>query len=135
MLFFDRIRGFFSYTFLLKLSAVFFSVKIIMMYIADSMILIYIAQINQILGYGLMFPAMVGFIDNIMSKEEAVRGQAVFTTAITAGNVLGCILGGRILDVSSVESLLLISSAITVAGAVIIFAVVDKIRIYEFKEG
>ena len=44
-------------------------------------------------------------------------------------------MGGRILDVSSVESLLLISSAITVAGAVIIFAVVDKIRIYEFKEG
>ena len=61
-----------------------------MIWLAPSMTLIYLAQVNQVLGYGLMFPAMVGFIDDIMSKGEAVRGQAVFTTAITVGNVLGC---------------------------------------------
>ena len=83
---------------------------------------------NQVLGYGLMFPAMVGFIDDIMSKGEAVRGQAVFTTAITVGNVLGCVFGGRILDIASVRTLLFISSLITVAGTLVICAAVNHVK-------
>lgn len=128
MIFFDRLKRRFSYIFLLRIAAVFFAVKITMMYLARSMMLIYIAQINQILGYGLLFPAMVGFIGHVMTKGEAVRGQALFTTAITSGNVLGCIAGGRILDIMSVNSLLLISSAVTVLGTIIIWIMVRTIR-------
>jgi len=128
MLFFDKLKEKFSYVFLLRVSAIFFTIKIVMIYLADSMFLLYAAQINQVLGYGLMFPAMVGFIDSIMSKGEAVRGQAVFTTAITVGSVLGCVFGGRILDVFTVRILLLISSVITLIGTVIICAAVKKIK-------
>ena len=128
MLLFDKLKERFSYVFLLRVSAIFFAAKIVMIYMAESMTFIYIAQLNQMLGYGLMFPAMVGFIDNIMSKGEAVRGQAMFTTAITAGNVLGCVFGGRILDVSTAKTLLLISSVITVAGTVIICTIIRRIK-------
>ena len=128
MLFFDRLKKHFSYVLLIRVAAVFFAVKIIMMYLADSMTMIYIAQINQMMGYGLMFPAMVGFIDDIMSEGEAVRGQAVFTTAITVGSVLGCIAGGRILDLYTVKILLLISSCITVMGTALISVTVNRIR-------
>lgn len=128
MLLFDKLKERFSYVFLLRVSAIFFAAKIVMIYMAQSMTFIYIAQLNQMLGYGLMFPAMVGFIDNIMSKGEAVRGQAMFTTAITAGNVLGCVFGGRILDVSTAKTLLLISSIITVAGTVIICTIIRRIK-------
>lgn len=128
MLFFDRLKKHFSYVLLIRVAAVFFAVKIIMMYLADSMTMIYIAQINQMMGYGLMFPAMVGFIDDIMSEGEAVRGQAVFTTAITVGSVLGCIAGGRILDLYTVKILLLISSCITVMETALISVTVNRIR-------
>ncbi len=128
MLLFDRLKARFSYVLLIRVSAVFFAIKIIMTYMAGTMEVLYVAQINQVLGYGLMFPAMVGFIDSIMSKGEAVRGQAVFTAAITVGNVLGCVFGGRILDVSTAKTLLFISSAITVTGAVIICFIVNKIK-------
>lgn len=128
MLLFDRLKARFSYVLLIRVSAIFFAVKIIMMYMAESMGVLYLAQINQVLGYGLMFPAMVGFIDSIMSKGEAVRGQAVFTTAITVGNVLGCVFGGRILDISTAKTLLLVSSVITVAGTAIICVVVRRIK-------
>lgn len=127
MLFFDKLRHRFSYVLLLRVSAVFFAAKIIMIWLAPSMTFIYLAQVNQVLGYGLMFPAMVGFIDDIMSKGEAVRGQAVFTTAITVGNVLGCVFGGRILDIASVRTLLCISSLITVAGTLVICAAVNHV--------
>ena len=128
MLFFDKLRSRFSYILLLRGSAVFFAIKIIMIWLAPSMTFIYLAQVNQVLGYGLMFPAMVGFIDDIMSKGEAVRGQAVFTTAITVGNVLGCVFGGRILDIASVRTLLFISSLITVAGTLVICAAVNHVK-------
>ena len=128
MLFFDKLRRRFSYILLLRVSAVFFAIKIIMIWLAPSMTFIYLAQVNQVLGYGLMFPAMVGFIDDIMSKGEAVRGQAVFTTAITVGNVLGCVFGGRILDIASVRTLLFISSLITAAGTLVICAAVNRVK-------
>ena len=128
MLFFDKIKKHFSYVFLLRVAAIFFAVKITLMYLADTMTVMYMAQACQVLGYGLMFPAMVSFIDDIMTKGEAVRGQAVFTTAITVGNVLGCVFGGRILDVSTVGTLLLICSAITVAGTLLICCTVGRIK-------
>lgn len=128
MLFFDKIKKHFSYVFLLRVAAIFFAVKITLMYLADTMTVMYMAQACQVLGYGLMFPAMVSFIDDIMTKGEAVRGQAVFTTAITVGNVLGCVFGGRILDVSTVGTLLLVCSAITVAGTLLICCTVGRIK-------
>lgn len=128
MLFFDRIKAHFSYVALIRISAVFFLIKIVMMTIADSMLLIYIAQLNQIFGYGLMFPAMVGFIDDIMSKGEAIRGQAMFTTAITVGNVIGCVAGGRILDMYTTEILLITSSVVTAAGAAVICLMAARIK-------
>ncbi len=128
MLLFDRIKKHFSYVFLMRVAAIFFTAKITLMYLAGSMGVMYAAQACQMLGYGLMFPAMVSFIDDIMSRGEAVRGQAVFTTAITVGNVLGCVFGGRILDLSTVGTLLLVSAVITAAGALLICVTVCKVK-------
>ncbi len=128
MLGFNKLKEKFSYVFLLRVAAVFFSLKIIMMFMANSMFMIYLAQLNQVLGYGLLFPALVSFIDHIMDKREAVRGQAVFTVALTVGNVIGSVLGGIILDAYSVTALLGISSILSVAGSLIIMALINKIK-------
>ena len=48
----------------------FFTIKIFVMYLADSMVVFYLAQLCQIIGYGLLFPAMVSFIDAIMAEEK-----------------------------------------------------------------
>ena len=128
MLGFNKLKEKFSYVVLLRVSAVFFSLKIIMMFLADNMFMIYLAQLNQVLGYGLLFPAFVNFIDYIMDKREAVRGQAVFTVALTVGNVIGSVLGGIILDAFSVTTLLGISSILSVIGSLIIMALINKIK-------
>ena len=128
MLGFNKLKEKFSYVFLLRVAAVFFSLKIIMMFMANNMFMIYLAQLNQVLGYGLLFPALVSFIDHIMDKREAVRGQAVFTVALTVGNVIGSVLGGIILDAYSVSALLGISSILSVIGSLIIMALINKIK-------
>lgn len=128
MLGFSRLKKHFSYEFLLRVAAVFFTIKITLMYLADSMTMIYLAQLCQILGYGLLFPALVSFIDHIMQKHEAIRGQAIFTISLTVGNVLGSVLGGMILDMYSSKTLLLIGSAVSLAGTLIIVTLVGHIK-------
>ena len=128
MLGFNKLKEKFSYVFLLRVAAVFFSLKIIMMFLANNMFMIYLAQLNQVLGYGLLFPALVSFIDHIMDQREAVRGQAVFTVALTVGNVIGSVLGGIILDAFSVTTLLGISSILSVIGSLIIMALINRIK-------
>ncbi len=125
MIFFDKIIKHFSYRRLLVVASVFFLSKMLMFLCAKSLVMIYLAMINQIFGYGLIFPAMVGFINNIMDRREAVRGQAVFTISMTIGQVLGMVIGGRILDLWSVHALLTLSTALT-AAAVALFLLVNK---------
>lgn len=77
---------------------------------------------------GLFLPAMVHFIDEVMERGEAVKGQAVFTMMITLTTIFSSLAGGAILDISGAKMLTFVSSVITAAGALVIFAAVDRIR-------
>ena len=127
MIAFHKLKMRFSYVFLLRLSAVFFTIKIFVMYLADSMVMFYLVQLCQIIGYGLLFPAMVSFIDAIMDKGEALRGQAMFTVAITLGNIIGSVAGGMILDLCSSKMLLLTGTLVSTAGTLLIVLLVKPI--------
>lgn len=127
MIAFHKLKQRFSYVFLLRLSAIFFTIKIFVMYLAGSMVLFYLAQLCQIIGYGLLFPTMVSFIDAIMVKGEALRGQAMFTVAITLGNIIGSIAGGVILDLCSSKILLLTGTLVSAAGTLLIVLLIKPV--------
>lgn len=125
---FDGLRRRFSCQTMLKVGAVGFTVKIVMCHIAASVGMILGAQIFQLIAFGLFLPAMVHFIDEVMSKGEAVKGQAVFTMMITLTTIFSSLAGGAILDMSGAKMLTLVSAIATAAGAVIIFLTVDRIK-------
>lgn len=112
---------------LLKVASVGFAVKIAMCYIATSVTMVYIAQFFQLISFGLFLPAMVNFIDEIMSKGEAVKGQAFFTTMVTVTSMISSLIGGVILDLSGAKMLTLVATVATALGALIIIASVDRI--------
>lgn len=128
LVFFDKLMNRFSCQFMLKVASVGYTVKIFMCYLAGSVTMIYFAQLFQLVAFALFLPAMVHFIDLIMTKGEAVRGQAVFTTMVTITTIFASIAGGFILDISSPKTLMLISGVATLLGALIIFAKVGKIN-------
>ena len=97
------------------------------MYLANSVAMIYAAHFFQIFSFSIFLAGIVQFINEIMERGEAVRGQAVYTTAITIGGVFANIIGGIILDMSGPKMMLLISVILTVIGAVGIFLIIDKI--------
>ena len=128
MVFFSRLKRKFSCQLLLKVAAVGFTVKIGLCWLAGSVGMLYVAQLFQLVSFALFLPGMVYFTGENMSPGEAVRGQALFTTMITITTIFSSLLGGWILDVSGAKTLTFISTLATAVGAVIIFAVVDRIR-------
>ena len=78
-------------------------------------------------SFPLFLPAIVQFVNEIMAKGEAVKGQALYTTAITISSVFASILGGIILDMSGPKLMLLVSAVLTAIGALGVLMLVDKV--------
>ena len=127
LFFFDNIHKRFSCSTLLKFASLAFVLKLLTMYLANSVAMIYAAHFFQIFSFSIFLAGIVQFINEIMERGEAVRVQAVYTTAITIGGVFANIIGGIILDMSGPKMMLLISVILTVIGAVGIFFIIDKI--------
>lgn len=128
LVFFDKLREKFSCQTMLKVGAIGFTVKIVMCHLASSVTMILCAQIFQLIAFGLFLPAMVHFIDEVMKKGEAVKGQAVFTMMITLTTIFSSLAGGAILDISGAKMLTLVSSVVTALGAAIIIVTVNRIK-------
>lgn len=128
MVCFDLLRKKFSCQLMLKVASVGFAVKIALCWMANSVTMIFLAQFVQLVSFALFLPAMVHFIDEIMSKGEAVKGQALFTTMITVTTVISSLAGGAILDMSGAKMLTFVATIATPIGAAIIIATVGKVK-------
>lgn len=127
LFFFDNIHKRFSCSTLLKFASVNFVLKLFTMYLANNVFMLYVAHIFHIFSFSIFLAGIVQFINEIMDREEAVRGQAVYTTAITIGGVFANIFGGILLDISGPKLMLLISVITAVIGAAGLFLLIDKI--------
>ena len=127
LFFFDNIHKKFSCSTLLKFASLAFVGKVLTLYLSNSVAMVYAAHFFQLFSFSIFLAGIVQFINEIMERGEAVRGQAVYTTAITIGAVFANIIGGIILDVSGPKTMLLISLILTVIGAVGLFLLIDKI--------
>lgn len=128
LFFFDKVKVRFSCQTLLKVAAVGFTLRVGLIFLAKSMTVIYLAHIFQTLGFALFLPAMVVFIGDVMRRGEAVKGQAFFTAMTTVAAMISSVLGGIMLDVRDANFMLLVSTLVTAAGALVIIIVVGKIR-------
>lgn len=126
MLLFDRINRRFSLSFLIKFAAVGFALKITGVFLAGSVGQIFASQFLQLISFGLFLPAIVKYIDSIMSKGEAVKGQALYTTMTTASAVLGSLTSGFILDLAGAKMLTLFGAVTAFIGMIIVILTVDR---------
>ena len=127
LVFFEQINRRFSCQFLLKVAALGYLAKTIIIWLAGSVMTVLLAHVFQLISFALFLPAIVKFIDQTMSRGEAVKGQALFTTVTTASTIACSLSGGFILDLGGASTLMLISAILTAAGALIVFLTVDRI--------
>ncbi len=127
MLFYGKIRRHFNSRTLIKVAAFGFSAKIVICWLAKSVTVLYLAQFMQLIAFALMMPAMVYFIDEIMSRGEAVKGQSLFTMMFPLSTIVASLAGGWLLDVSGARALTFVASVVTIAGMIVVFLTVDRV--------
>ena len=128
MIFFTWLKDRFGSKFLLSFSAVFYFVKILATTVATSVGMLYFSMIFQALAFAVFIPASVHFVDEIMSKKDAVKGQAFVTVAMTLSNLLSSLLGGILIRIVGVTVSLWFGTIVTLCGVVVSIYGLAKIK-------
>ena len=111
---------------ILKSSLFFFLAKALLTLAATSVWTLYAAQVVQACAYAQFIPASVLYVNRIIGKDDAVKGQAFMTSAITLGSVAASLLGGRLLDGPGVFWMLAAGAAAALFGCIVGFFSIQK---------
>ena len=111
---------------LLRVAVVMFLAKSLGLYFADSPMGVYAAQATQMVGYGLYAITSVTYAGKIFGKKEAVRAQSYLAAAVPAGSVIAMSTGGVICQLFGVQTMILVTAACALAGALIILFCTEK---------
>ena len=128
MIFIDKIKKYFSSRALIRLASLGLTGKIAVCWLAGSVKILFAAQAFQLIGFALMMPAMVYYVNEIMSPGEAVKGQALFTMMIVLSTIAASFAGGWLLDVSGAGAMNLVSLIVTAAGALVVIFTIGKVE-------
>lgn len=131
LFFYDKIRRHFTCQTLLKVAAISFVVKFVIIYVAQSVVLIYVAHFLQLTSFALFLPAMVDFTGSIMTKGEAAKGQALYTACVTVSSIFASLLGGIMIDMAGAKFMVLVATIVAVLGAAAVIMLVGKIKVRE----
>ena len=126
MALFNKMREKVNCATLIKISVIMFALKHGITYLATNVTMIYIAQVLQIGAYAIIIPASVYYVNQIIAKSDAIKGQSMVTTAITASGIIANIAGGVLLDAIGVKKVLFIGILVSIIGAVIVMMSVEN---------
>ena len=128
MIFIGQIKKRFRSRTLIRIASIGFTGKIVVCWLAGSVGVLFAAQAFQLVAFALLTPAMVYYIDEIMSPGEAVKGQSLFTMMFTFSTIIASFAGGWILDASGAKVLTFVSAIVTAAGAAVVFMSINKVE-------
>ena len=83
-----------------------------------------VAQMAQILGWGLMAAVPVFYVKERIPARDAIKGQGYMAMTNTLGNAVGSLLGGSLIDGPGIRAMQVVSMAAGIAGAVIVAAAI-----------
>lgn len=128
MLLFTRLTRRFRVSSLLRFSAVMFTLKALLIYLAPCVAVLYAAELLQAGSFAIFVPASVRYVDEVIVKRNAVKGQASVTTMITLGSIFASYIGGLLLDSTSPSFTLLAGVIVSAAGTLVMLPAIQKTR-------
>lgn len=117
MVFFSRMAGKIPSRRLLRLSSLFFIGKALVTFFVVSTTQLLFTQVLQMGAYALYVPASIFYINSIMNPRDSMSGQSFMAMTATLGSILGNILGGILLDLSNVKTMLGVAFGFSLLGA------------------
>lgn len=116
MFLFNRLLRRFRSGTLLCFSALMFACKQLAVCLADTMPLLFAAQLLEGISYALFIPATVRYMEENVPYEDAVKGQTLITAMLSLASVVASLLGGVLLDAIGLQKTLLASVFVALAG-------------------
>lgn len=113
----------------LRITSVFFLLKIVGVSMAPNLPLLYVALILQAFSFAPFSAAVVYYVNSVLSAGDQVKGQALVTMGMTAGNIIGSLAGGFIIQHLSVSIMLWLSAAVCAAGVLFFYIGVVNARV------
>ena len=106
---------------LLTLSFFACCIKILLLTLASSMFLLYLAMILSLFCFGIYGFASVLFVNSITKDQEKVRAQSLLSLCYTGGlgGILGNLLSGLLIGTIGLTNLLFLSAGLCLAGALV----------------
>jgi PPP family 3-phenylpropionic acid transporter len=115
MFLFKRLSKRFGMTSLMCAGFTALLLKDVALMFAGSVAAVFAMQAFNMVAIGLFFPAQVYYSNCLVSESQTVQAQTLFTgTAISAGRILGNLLGGVILDDLGKTALLIVAAAYSI---------------------
>lgn len=111
---------------LLIVSGVAFFIKILILIFATNMAMMYLSQSFQLFAYAVYIPAVAYYVNETMSANDQVKGQAFVTSAITIGGVFSNLISGVILDHLGIKVMLITGTVVCALGVVIAISAMLK---------
>ncbi len=111
-----------------RISGIFFFLKTLGTLLAPNILSFYAVQVFQMLGWALITVSSVYYVNAIMEKEDAIKGQAYMTMTYTLGNVAGALIGGALIDSMGVVSMLVFATVSAAAGMGIMLFMAQKAK-------
>lgn len=133
MMNFDKLLQKQSAAFWLKLSVLFFVCKVILLFLANTLWMVYLSQFLQFGAYALAYPAAVQYIKQSVAKKDLLKGQTLFTIGTTMSAVFASFMGGLIIDSFGVSSMLLTAFFAVLIGGLIIYTTLNKLPEQQLK--
>ena len=102
----------------IRLSFVFFVIKILAYALAPNIPLFFAARILQAPSYALYTVLIVGYADRQVARKDSAKAQSLAFSMTTIGSVLASLIGGQMFDSVGVKGTMLTAAAICAVGAV-----------------
>lgn len=125
---FDAIHKRFRCVTLLKIAAIFYVLKLLAMYLARNVFAFYLAQLFQIFQYPLFLAAIIAYVNEIMPKNEATRGQAIYNITTNISSIISSFTAGFIIDSYGSHITLLVSLILSIIGVIIFIPCINKVE-------
>ncbi len=103
-----------------RLSGAFFTLKALGTMLAPGMGALYLVQLLQPMGWGLLTVSSVYYVNGIMQEQDRIKGQAYMTMSHTAATIIGSLIGGWLIDTAGVSGMLLAAVACGAVGTGIV---------------
>jgi PPP family 3-phenylpropionic acid transporter len=126
MFFFSKLLKKFTVTNLLNISVIFFSIKAFALYLSPSISMVILQQVLQMFAFALYIPAGIIYVNLQVEPEDAIKGQALLTTANTLGATTCSLISGYLLTVTTVSTTTLFGAFVSLAGTVFIIYAIKK---------